>query len=261
MGGRRSCHAADMDSPRRKIRVAPFRMSRTAVTNAQFAAFVAVTGYVTTAEQMGNSFVFYRHLEHPESYAAPSPVTPWWRVVPGACWHAPKGPGSTLEARADHPVVHVSHADARAFCAATGTRLPDESEWEIAARGGIFHGKFPWGNTPDSDEAPRHTVWRGDFPTGSTAGGTVPVTAHGPNPLGFFNMTGNVWEWTADPWGPLPQQRAPKMPLEGAAFALRGGSFLCHASYCERYYVHSRTFNTADSSLGHTGFRSAAATT
>lgn len=258
MGARRPRHEADLDSPRRKVRVAAFRLAATTVTNALFARFIAETGYVTTAERIGTSYVFYRHLTRPERFPAPSPLTPWWRDVPGAAWCAPAGPGSDLAGLEDHPVTHVSWEDATAFCTATGHRLPEEAEWECAARGGLVGKKYPWGSAPDVDDPPRHNVWQDTFPTGGGAGGLVSATAFAPNQLGFYNMTGNVWEWCATHWGPLPRMGENSERRGGDAYVQRGGSYLCHASYCERYYVHSRISNSAGTTTGHTGFRVAA---
>lgn len=261
-------YAADLDGPARLVRVSPFLIGATQVTNALFARFVAESGYVTTAEREGWSFVF--HLFAPEGGAdLKGPVeAPWWRAVPGASWRHPEGPGSDLAGRADHPVLHVSWDDAAAFCAFTGTRLPREAEWECAARGGREGTRFPWGDELVPAGVHRHNVWQGRFPVGNTAedghAGVAPAAAYPPNDCGLYNMTGNVWDWCADWFGPLPHaQMPPVTDPRGAACGpgrvMRGGSHLCHASYCERYFVHSRTHTTPDSSTGHIGFRLAAA--
>lgn len=268
MGGARSSHAADLDSPPRRVRLSPFRLAATTVTNRQFQHFVAETGYVTTAEREGWSFVFHLFLANQRDHPVHPEGTPWWRRVDGACWHAPEGPCSTIDARLDHPVVHISWHDAQAFCAATGTTLPTEAQWEFAARAGRRRGLFPWGNALVPVAGHQMNVWQGRFPFETTAEdgftGTAPVTAFAPNAYGFHNLTGNVWEWCADGFGPLPIAAArrppldPKGPSDAPAKVMRGGSYLCHASYCERYFVHSRTHNTADSTTGHIGFRVAA---
>ncbi len=264
MGTRRSRYAPDRDGPPRRVAVSGFSISRFAVTNDIFARFVEETGYQTTAEREGWSFVFEGHLVRPADYTASPPHTPWWRQVHGACWKSPEGPGTGLKARGDHPVTHVSWHDAVAFCQFTGMRLPREAEWEFAARGGLRQAKYPWGNAQRPGDTHPHNVWQGQFPELDTAedgyAGTAPVDAFAPNGFGLHNMTGNVWEWCADRFGDLPPRkhppvRDPEGPDHGPGRVTRGGSFMCHASYCERYFVHSRTFNTSDSSTGHTGFR------
>lgn len=267
MGARRSTYAGDLDSPRRKVRLDGFLISPFAVTNAEYARFVHETGYRSVAENEGWSFVFHLLLPDPAVFPASPPGLPWWRKVDGACWSAPEGPGSSVEGRADHPAVHIAWYDALAYCNWSGLRLPTEAEWERAARGGLGNRKFPWGD----DLMPRGTfamnTFQGDFPHVNTAKdgypGTAPVDAFRPNGYGLYNMTGNVWEWIADRFGPLPD--AVHLPAKnptgselGYAHVQRGGSYLCHASYCDRYHVHSRTRNHPDSSTGNAGFRVAA---
>lgn len=267
MGARRSKYAEDLDSPPRRVAVSGFSMGRIVVTNALFARYIAESGYRTTAEREGWSFVFHLFLNDPKTHINAPTGTPWWRQVKGACWSAPEGPGTDTAARPDHPVTHVSWDDALAFCAFTGTRLPTETEWEYAARGRRKHAKFPWGNAATDGGRHRHNVWQGDFPMENTDkdgfAGTAPADAFTANDFGLFNMTGNVWEWCADGFGPLPEARHPplrdpKGHPNAARKVMRGGSHLCHPSYCERFYVHSRSHNTPDSSTGNIGFRLAA---
>lgn len=264
MGARTSTYPGDLDAPRIRVRVAPFLISPTAVSNEEFAAFVEDTGYVTVAERDGWSFVFHLLLEKPEIWPESPPGLPWWRKVEGACWLRPEGPGGAVAGRGDHPVVHIAWYDALAYCRWAGLRLPSEAEWEFAARGGLARKKFPWGNalTPNGKFA--MNTWQGDFPHVNTGEdgfvGAAPVTAFPANGYGLHNMTGNVWEWVADRFGPR-DGAAPKAmddPNDGAARVQRGGSYLCHASYCDRYHVHSRTRNDPDSSTGNCGFRVAA---
>lgn len=267
MGARRSTYHGDLDSPRRKIRLSPYRISPTAVTNAQFARFVQATAYRTVAEREGWSFVFHLLLERPTDHPEHPPGLRWWRKVEGASWLAPEGPGSDWHARTDHPVVHVSWFDALAYCRWAGLRLPSEAEWERAARGGLENKKFPWGNDAMPDGRHAMNIWQGEFPNHNTSDdgfvGTAPVTAFEPNGYGLYNMSGNVWEWVQDFKGPRRPIRPgaehdPKGPLDGHQRVQRGGSYLCHPSYCDRYHVHSRTGTEPDSSTGNCGFRVAA---
>jgi formylglycine-generating enzyme required for sulfatase activity len=240
----------DGEGPVRQVEVDGFAIDAYCVSNARFADFVAATGHVSDAERFGVSFVFGGLL--PDDFPPTRGVvgTEWWREVPGANWRHPEGPQSDVTDRADHPVVHVSWRDATAFCAWAGVRLPTEVQWEYAARGGLEGRRFPWGDRLRPDGEHRMNVWQGTFPTHNTLAdghlGTAPVDAFPPNGFGLFNMTGNVWEWTADPFTP-------------ERLALRGGSYLCHSSYCRRYRVSARMGSTPDSSSGNVGFRCVAA--
>ena len=267
MGARRSTFPDDLDSPRRKVRVSPFLISPTAVTNAEYARFAAETGYRSVAEREGWSYVFHLLLADPSRHPVHPPGLTWWRQVEGAHWAAPEGPGSDWRDRSDHPVTHVAWFDALAYATWAGLRLPREAEWERAARGGLARRKFPWGDRLVPDDGFAMNTWQGDFPHENTAEdgfvGTAPVTAFRPNGYGLHNMTGNVWEWVQDYFGPRPRpgklpETDPAGPAEGHARVQRGGSFLCHVSYCDRYHVHSRTRNDPDSSTSNSGFRVAA---
>jgi formylglycine-generating enzyme required for sulfatase activity len=251
MGSDEGFFPEDGEGPVRPLRVGPFAISAHAVTNRQFAAFTRATGYLTEAERAGSSFVFVGFLDEQALRRARGLVadTPWWADVPGTCWSAPEGPGSAIHDRLDHPVVHVSHTDAEAFCAWAGLRLPSETEWEYAARGGLDQQRYPWGNQLTPDERWHCNIWQGEFPTLNTAEdgyvGTAPVDAFPPNGYGLHNVVGNVWEWCAD-WFDA---------TGGPQRVIRGGSYLCHASYCFRYRVAARSGNTPDTSTGHMGFR------
>ena len=174
-------------------------------------------------------------------------ATPWWHVVPGASWRSPRGPGSDVTNLPDHPVTQVSHRDAVAYADWAGGRLPTEQEWEWAARGGLVQQPFPWGAEREPDDQPRMNTFVGEFPQPTGPVGTVTVRSFAPNAFGLFNTTGNVWEWTASPFSDWDRR-----PV------FRGGSYLCHDSYCRRYRTSARTANTPDTALGHTGFRIAA---
>jgi len=237
------------DGPVREVEVGTFAIDRCAVSNNRFAVFVEATGHVTDAERYGWSFVFGGLLpdEFPDTRGAVQ--APWWRQVHGACWRQPEGPQSSIEDRLDHPVVHVSWRDAEAFCRWSRARLPSEAEWEFAARGGLVQKVFPWGDELEPGGEHRMNVWQGTFPAENTLGdgylGTCPVDAFPANGYGLHNTTGNVWEWCADSFD------------GGEAMVTRGGSYLCHDSYCNRYRVAARSSNTVDTSTGNMGFRCA----
>jgi sulfatase modifying factor 1 len=256
-------YAADGEGPPHPVELGSYLIAVHTVTNDEFATFVDATGYRTTAEELGSSFVFSGLLppDFPPTRAVAA--APWWREVPGADWRRPEGPQSSVTGRGRHPVVHVSWYDANAFCAWSGTRLPTEAEWERAARGGEEGHHFPWGDEREPGGEHRMNAFQGEFPGHDTGAdgwvGTCPVGSFPANAFGLHETTGNVWEWCADWFAPDYYRRSPADdptgPDSGASRVVRGGSYLCHESYCWRYRVDSRSANTPDSSTGNTGFR------
>ncbi|HEX2885191.1 formylglycine-generating enzyme family protein [Vineibacter terrae] len=262
VGTDRTVIAADGEGPRRAVTLRPFALDATAVTNARFAAFVDATGFVSEAERFGWSFVFDSRL--PDAGTAVVPGAAWWRRVDGACWRRPQGPGSAVDGRPDHPVVHISFNDAAAFAAWSGGRLPSEAEWEHAARGGLHDAVYPWGDAPPDEAGPhRCNIWQGRFPDEDVGAdgyaGTAPVRAFAPNGYGLYNMCGNAWEWSAEIFRVRSLKRAARQLNDAARVEqkriLKGGSYLCHRSYCFRYRIAARIGNPPDTTACHIGFR------
>ena len=261
VGGR--AYPDDGEGPVHAVELSAFAIDAYTVTNDRFGDFASATGHMTDAERFGWSFVFAGFLpdDFPETRGVEGAL--WWRQVYGASWRRPEGPQSDLAGRGSHPVVHVSWNDAQAYCAWSGTRLPTEAEWEFAARGGRAGADFPWGDDLEPDGEHRMNVFQGTFPARNTLddgyAGTAPVEAFPANGYGLHNITGNVWEWCADWFDPATYQRSPTRdpagPPTGTHRVMRGGSYLCHASYCRRYRVSARSANTPDSSTGNLGFR------
>lgn len=283
----------EAEKPAHRVRVDGFFMDETDVTNAQFRKFIEATGYVTTAErtptleeimrqampgaeppppeQLVPGSVVFTPPGHPVSL---DDVSQWQKWTPGANWRHPEGPGSTIEGKDDHPVVHVSWDDAKAYATWAGKRLPTEAEWEFAARGGLEGKKYVWGDEPFSEEHPQCNIFQGHFPDKNTAkdgyARTSPVKAFPPNGYGLYDMAGNVWQWCDDwflpdayarvagpgvlinPTGP-PESFDPRVrPPERVQ---RGGSFLCCVGYCFNYRPGARLGCTPDTGMSHLGFR------
>lgn len=282
------------EKPAHSVRVDGFWMDATPVTNKQFKEFVDATGYVTTAEKAPTMEEIMCQVPPgtpppPKELLVPAslvfkptsgPVSlksnrVWWEWKPGANWKHPLGPGSSLEGKEDHPVVQVSWYDAEAYAKWAGKRLPTEAEWEFAALGGEKNQKYVWGNEEFSEENPQINIWQGEFPYKSTKPngyiGTTPVKTYKPNKYGLYDMAGNVWQWCADLYHVLHYQNEAKKPLSinpkgptasldpeepfATKYVHRGGSFLCHKSYCKGYRITARMKTCPDTSLNHLGFR------
>lgn len=255
----------DGEGPVRRVTVGAFKIACYTVSNLQFGDFVRATGYTTDAERCGWSFVFAGLVsdEARSRIGSGAAEIPWWIPVPHAYWAQPEGAASTILDRLDHPVVHVSWNDAKAYCQWSGTRLPTEAEWEVAARGGLEQAIFAWGDELTPSGVHRCNIWQGRFPDFNAAEdgyvGTAPVHAFEPNGSGLYNVAGNVWEWCEDYFSPAYHHvTSRENPLQNHPTpnrSLRGGSFLCHQSYCNRYRVAARSSNTPDSSASNIGFR------
>ena len=258
---------ADGEGPVHRVTLAPFWIDVCAVTNEQYNDFVNATGYRTEAERFGWSFVFIGHLTAAQREKAVRLFvqgSEWWCRMDGATWRHPEGPHSNIKERWSHPVVQVSWNDALAYAQWIGKRLPTEAEWEYAARGNLPpNNRYPWGDELEPDGRHMMNVWQGVFPSQNTEAdghyGPAPAKSFRANAFGLYQMTGNVWEWCWD-WFSAGYYREtiqidPVGPGGGDRPGMRGGSYLCHASYCNRYRVDARSANTPDSATTNLGFR------
>lgn len=244
IGSRRG---APNERPTFQVEVAPFYLDRHPVTVEAFGAFVAATGHTTDAESFGDGAVLDARAQR-------------WQLVQGATWQHPRGPDAPA-APSDHPVTQVSWRDAQAYCTWAGGRLPTEVEWEHAARDGRNdRDRYSWGTSLASGGTYHANTWNGQFPVRNTGADgyqhTSPVGVFGETPLGLTDMGGNVWEWTGSPYRPYPLPADDGLQ-RAAERVQRGGSFLCHDSYCHGYRVSARSHATPETSLFHVGFRCA----
>ena len=270
MGSDESFYPTDGESPSRYVWLDQFSISQFSVTNAEFATFVDATGYKTESEIYGWSYVFNGFVDQDTAsnqIAGVAGSAPWWLAIEGAYWYKPYGNSHTVDDLLDHPVVHVTHNDALAFCNWSGYQLPTEAQWEKASRGGLIGKLYPWGDDLLDGGMHQANIWQGHFPKENTEEdgffGTAPVATYKPNNYGLYNTIGNVWEWTNDFWSTRwhAQERQdtrnnPVGPIKSSGDrVLKGGSFLCHKSYCYRYRNSARTHNSPNTSTSHIGFR------
>lgn len=266
------------ERPQREVTVDGFFIDRFPVTNGDFARFVKATGHVTTAEHPADPALYpgvAAEMLAPASAVFRSTATMvalddprgWWSLTPGACWHRPTGPGSSIRDLMDHPVVHVSFADAQAYAAWVGKDLPTEAEWEFAARGGLHGAEFAWGDELTPDGRHMANTWQGRFPHENSMDDgwlrTSPVAAFPPNGYGIFDMIGNVWELTADDYAVHDKTGRPARrccsglsagPI-AATKVMKGGSHLCAPNYCQRYRPAARHAQALETTTSHVGFR------
>lgn len=244
----------DSEGPVSEVEVHGFEISSTPVTNSQFAVFANATGYLTEAEKAGWSFVFHLLVPKTAEVLGISDFAYWWQGVAGANWRNPAGGAETYLDLNDHPAVHISYADALAYCEWGNFFLPSETQWEKAARGGLKSKRFPWGNELLVDNRWQCNIFQGQFPSENSAEdgflGTSPVKSFSANGYGGYDFSGNVWEWTASNFS-----AAGIGSEENRAKVTRGGSYLCHDSYCNRYRVGARNQTPQDSIAGNIGFR------
>ncbi|MEA2067929.1 MAG: formylglycine-generating enzyme family protein [Verrucomicrobiota bacterium] len=258
----------DGEGPVREVTINPFYMDQCSVSVADFAKFIEATCYETDAQKFGYSYVFHALLSDStkrtlDMLGRTVMGLEWWYNVEGADWAHPFGPESGFQGLENHPATHVSYRDALAYCEWAGKRLPTEAEVEYAARGGLEQKRYVWGDELMPGGRHMCNIFQGKFPDYNSGEdgfvGTAPTDSFEPNGYGLYNMSGNVWEWVFDWWSPDFHMTEPRDnpigPDSGERRLNRGGSYLCHDSYCNRYRVAARTSNTPDSSTGNLGFR------
>ncbi len=270
LGADDSFYPTDGENPSRSVWLDEFKISQFSVTNLEFAAFVEATSYKTEAEIYGWSYVFNGFIDETtasKQVAGVAASAPWWLAIEGAFWFKPYGNSQTVEGFLNHPVVHVTHNDSLEFCKWSGYKLPTEAQWEKASRGGLEAKLYPWGDDLLNGGEHQTNIWQGEFPRLNTKddgySGTAPVNSYAPNGFGIYNTVGNIWEWTADFWSArwhIPQNEETRKnpsgpPKISGNKVLKGGSFMCHASYCYRYRNSARTFSSPNTSTSHIGFR------
>jgi len=259
---------ADGEGPIREVTLDGYWIDKYPVTNEKFGQFINATSYETEAERFAWSFVFHNQLpsnRYRELVDDTVAGHEWWCKVNGADWAHPEGPDSNVAERPHHPVTHISWGDAVAYASWAGKRLPTEAEWEAAARGGLEQKTYAWGDELTPDGKHMCNIWQGEFPVTDAAedgyAGPCPVDAFPANGMDLYSAAGNVWEWCEDWFHPgyhvFGTAVNPVGPPSGSSRVMRGGSFLCHHSYCNRYRVAARTSNTPDSSTINLGFRCA----
>jgi formylglycine-generating enzyme required for sulfatase activity len=286
-----SNHHYAEEAPAHRVKVDGFWMDQTPVTNKDFKEFVEATGYITFCERVPDATKYpgaHPDMLHAASVVFVKPLGPvdlrnpyqWWHFIRNANWKAPQGPGSHIEDRLDHPVVHVAWEDVQAYAKWKGKKLPTEAEWEFAARGGHEGREFAWGDEITPEGKHQANTWQGEFPWQNNSedgfDGTSPVMSFPANEYGLYDMIGNVWEWTVDwyssqhpeekmktccipknPRGPMetesydPRQAHLKIPRK----VMKGGSHLCAPNYCRRYRPSARMAQAIDTSTSHLGFR------
>ncbi len=260
------------EMPLRRVQVEGFWMDRTEVTNTEFAVFVAATGYITVAERQLDATrqaspspemlqAGVAVFKAPAELQGGADLTQWWKFVPGANWRHPGGSGTSIDGRGSHPVVGVTIEDAWAYARWKGRVLPTEAQWEWAARGARPEP------VQSRDQPKQANTWQGFFPVVNTASdgfvGVAPVGCYEPNALGLYDMVGNVWELTADPWSDHPgglsassvQTARGASATHAAQHVIKGGSFLCAPTYCMRYRPGARQPQETDLATTHVGFR------
>jgi len=293
-------YAMPREKPAHMVKVGAFFIDKTEVTNAQYKKFVDETGYITVAERpidwdemkkelppntpkphdsilQPGSLIFNKNVE---GVVGMNNYSQWWTWKIGANWKHPEGPESSIEGKDNYPVVHIAYEDALAYCKWANRRLPTEAEWESAAQGNNTDNIYTWGNEKE-EIINKANTWQGQFPVKNIPSDgfsyLAPVKSYEPNSAGIYDMLGNVWEWTSDiynenyyktiysedvldnPKGATSYYN-PQNPYQ-VEMVMKGGSYLCHDSYCASYRISARMSTSKDSGTDHLGFRTVATET